>query len=121
MQRATIEPITALGSTRRGVRTNVAPRRKGALFFGEVGPLGGWSGARGQGWAFGGGLNVLRGGFGVTPGNKQKHKQVESLQKVGVDEAHAPTEVSALPRVHLHLDPIFVGSHNSILGARRSP
>ena len=57
-------------------------------------------------------------GFGVTPGNKQKHKQVESLQKVGVDEAHAPTEVSALPRVHL--DPIFVGSHNSISGARRS-
>jgi len=28
MQRATIEPITALGSARRGVRMNVAPRRR---------------------------------------------------------------------------------------------
>jgi hypothetical protein len=59
--------------------------------------------------------------FGVwpNPGNKQKHKQWTTPEKVGVDEA--PTEVSALPRVHLHLDPIFVGSHNSILGGRRNP
>ena len=120
MQRATIEPITARGSARRGGANEHGAAAERRVIFRLCGPLsGGWSGARGQGWAFGGGLNVLRGGFGVTPGNKQKHKQVESLQKVGVDEAHAPTEVSALPRVHL--DPIFVGSHNSIWGARRNP
>ena len=33
MQRATIEPIAALGSERLGIRVDMAPRRKGALFF----------------------------------------------------------------------------------------
>jgi hypothetical protein len=61
MQKATIEPITALGSERRGIPVDMAPRRKGALFFVRWAPSPAWSGARGQGWAFGGGLNVLRG------------------------------------------------------------
>jgi hypothetical protein len=57
MQRATIEPIAALGSERLGIRVDMAPRRKGALFFVRWAPSPAWSGARGQGWAFGGGLN----------------------------------------------------------------
>jgi hypothetical protein len=81
-------------------------------------PLGGWFGARGQGWAFGDGLTYF--GLWANPKAEQTEQAVDySSPRSGLQPS--PTEVSALPRVHLHLDPIFVGSHNSILGARRSP
>jgi hypothetical protein len=91
---------------------------EGCVIF-QVGPsTAAWSGARGQGWAFGGGLNVLR-GLGQPQGTNRSTSSLTTLRRLGVSR-HAPTEVSALPRVHLHLDPIFVGSHNSISGARRN-
>ena len=36
-------------------------------------------------------------GFGVAPKAAQTQTQAVDFSKVGVDEAHAPTEVSALP------------------------
>ena len=70
MQRATIEQITALGSARRGGANEpgAAAERRGIFRLG--GPLSGWFGARGQGWAFGGGPNYF-GVWGSPPGNNR--------------------------------------------------
>jgi hypothetical protein len=58
-------------------------------------------------------------GLGLTrrmPTEKQNH----IFPKVGFDKACA-NRGERPPRVHLHLDRIFVGSHNSISGASRIP
>jgi hypothetical protein len=68
MKRATIDKTAELGSARRGGATECGNAAQGGVS--------GWFGARGQGWAFGGGLNVLspvRGWIGLTP---QQTKQL---------------------------------------------
>ena len=105
MQKATIEQTTALGSARRGVRMNMAPRRRGAFFFGGRGSRpAAWFGARGQGWAFGGGLNVLHssGVFGRTPTTNKTPASNYCISKVGVKEACVNRGERPPPRGNLH-------------------
>jgi hypothetical protein len=148
MQKATIEPITALGSA-RCVRikmascTHVPPpksqdsdlHRPMAWFTGAyVLRVLSWThvrvrGARRMVWGpragvgIRGGLNILR-ALGQPQGEQteqQNHKLLPLSRRLGLT-THASTEVSALPRVHLHSARIFVRAPIiRFWGARRIP
>jgi hypothetical protein len=94
---------TALGSARRGVRRNVAPRRRGGVIFRSVGPLSGGVvrgpragvGIRGAGSTTSG-LDTL--GYVTSLVRNPKAEQTQTKSRGWVDGWRiAPTEVSALP------------------------
>jgi hypothetical protein len=80
-----------------------------------------WFGTRGQGWAFGGGLNVLSPVWGWIGRTPQQTKQLRVAVSKVDQKRHASTEVRARPAwLRIGSEFLWEGSHNSISGARRS-
>jgi hypothetical protein len=108
MKRATPDEATELSSARRGGATECGAAAKGGCHGGRRALPAAWFGARGQGCAFGGGLNVLSPVRGLDWANPTTNKTAESsiskVIKIGMRQPRcAPS-----PRAFAS-DQIFLG------------